>query len=71
MMKYAAASRNGITISEMSSSSGEIVIIMITVPMIENSAKMNSPSTCWSDWPMLSMSLVVRLITSPRGTRSK
>ncbi len=26
---------------------------------------------CWSDWPMLSMSFVTRLRTSPRGWLSK
>ena len=46
---------------------GLIVSIMISTPTIVSSDVMSWVRLCWSDWPMLSMSLVTRLSRSPRG----
>ena len=42
-----------------------------STPTIVSSDVMSWVRLCWSDWPMLSMSFVTRLRTSPRGWLSK
>ena len=50
---------------------GLIVSIRMSTPMTVRSDVMSWVRLCWSVWPMLSMSLVTRLRTSPRGWPSK
>ena len=70
-MSAVATSDSGTASSETTARSGLIVSIMISTPMIVNSDVMSWVSDCWSDWPMLSMSLVTRLSRSPREWPSK
>ena len=46
---------------------GLISSIITSTPMTVSSAVISWVRLCWSVWPMLSMSLVTRLSTSPRG----
>jgi hypothetical protein len=51
----------------MTASNGLIQIISASTPMIVRTAVISCVRVCWSDWAMLSMSLVTRLRMSPRG----
>ena len=55
----------------MRARSGLIVSMMTSTPTIVSSDVISWVRLCWSDWPMLSMSFVTRLRTSPRGLASK
>ena len=57
--------------SEITARIGLIVSIRISTQTIVSSDVMSWVRLCWSDWPMLSMSLVTRLSRSPRGWLSK
>ncbi len=61
----------GTTSTEISASSGLMVSIMMRTPMIVSADVMICVRLCCSDCEMLSMSLVMRLRTSPRGWSSK
>ena len=56
---------------EISASRGLIVSIMISTPMTVRTDVISWVRLCWSDWLMLSMSLVTRLRMSPRDWPSK
>ena len=70
-MRTVTTSDSGTARSEMTARSGLIVSIRISTPTIVSSDVMSWVRLCWSDWPMLSMSLVTRLSRSPRGWPSK
>ena len=70
-MRTVTTSDAGTASSEMTARIGLIVSIMISTPTIVSSDVMSWVRLCWSDWPMLSMSLVTRLSRSPRGWPSK
>ena len=70
-MKIVAASDTGTTSRETTARIGLISSIMISTPTIVSSDVIIWVRLCWSDWPMLSMSLVTRLSRSPRGWPSK
>ena len=55
----------------MTASSGLIQNMIAMTPMIVHSAVISWVSVCWSEFAMLSMSLVTRLSVSPRGWLSK
>ena len=61
----------GTTSTEMRASSQLMESIMISTPTIVSAAVMICVMLCCSDCEMLSMSLVMRLSTSPRGWSSK
>ena len=61
----------GTVSSEMTASSGLIQNMIAMTPMIVHSAVISWVSVCWSEFAMLSMSLVTRLSVSPRGWLSK
>ncbi len=61
----------GITSSEIRDSSQLMVSIMMSTPMMVSTDVMICVALCCSDCEMLSMSLVMRLSTSPRGWSSK
>ena len=61
----------GMTSSEISDSSQLMVSIMMSTPMMVSTDVMICVALCCSDCEMLSMSLVMRLSTSPRGWSSK
>ena len=70
-MKTVTTIDAGTASSETTASSGLIGSIMIRTPMIVSSDVISWVRLCWSVWPMLSMSFVTRLSTSPRGWLSK
>ena len=70
VMARIANSDTGIVTSATSASSGEIVNIMTSTPMIVSVEVSIWLSVCWRLWATLSMSLVTRLSRSPRGWRS-
>ena len=61
----------GMVIRAIRASSGETTNIMITTPITVSSDVSSWDSVCCRAWEMLSMSLVTRLSSSPRGERSK
>ena len=61
----------GTTSTEISASSQLMVSIMMSTPMMVSTEVMICVRLCCSDCEMLSMSLVTRLRTSPRGWSSK
>ncbi len=61
----------GTTSTEISASSQLMVSIMMSTPMMVSAEVMICVRLCCSDCEMLSMSLVMRLSTSPRGWSSK
>ena len=61
----------GIVTSAISASSGEITNISVTTPITVSSEVSNWLSVCCRLVEMLSMSLVTRLSSSPRGAPSK
>lgn len=67
----ATTADSGTVTSAISASSGEIRNIMISTPITVSSDETIWDSVCCSDCARLSMSLVTRDSTSPRGWRSK
>ena len=61
----------GTVSSEMIARSGLIQNMIAMTPMIVHSAVISWVRVCWSEFAMLSMSLVTRLSVSPRGCESK
>ena len=61
----------GTVTSAISASSGEIQNIIASTPTMVSSEVTSWLRVCCSVWAMLSMSLVARLSTSPRGCWSK
>ena len=61
----------GMETSAMSASSHEIQNMMPSTATTVSSDVSSCESVCCSDWPTLSMSLVTRLSSSPRGWLSK
>ena len=61
----------GTTSTEISASSQLMVSIMMSTPMMVSAEVMICVRLCCNDCEMLSMSLVMRLSTSPRGWSSK
>ena len=70
-MRIVTTSDAGTARSETTARSGLIRSIMTSTPTIVSSDVISWVRLCWSDWPMLSMSLVTRLRRSPRGWLSK
>ena len=70
-MNTVTAIDSGTVSSEMTASSGLIQNMIAMTPMIVHSAVISWVSVCWSEFAMLSMSLVTRLNVSPRGWLSK
>jgi hypothetical protein len=70
-MKSVVSRAAGTASRETTARIGLISSIMISTPTIVRSEVMSWVRLCWSDWPMLSMSLVTRLRVSPRGWPSK
>ena len=70
-MNRVTASDAGTARSDTTARMGLIRTIMISTPTIVSSDVISWVRLCWSDWPMLSMSLVTRLSRSPRGWLSK
>ena len=70
-MSTVSSTESGTASSEMRASSQLIDSIMMSTPTIVSSAVMICVRLCCSDCEMLSMSLVTRLRTSPRGWSSK
>ena len=66
-MKTVTPIESGTVSSEMMARIGLIQSIIARTPMIVHSAVMSWVSVCWSEFAMLSMSLVTRLSVSPRG----
>lgn len=62
---------SGTVASATSASSGEIQNIITSTPTMVSSEFSSCPIVCCSVWPMLSMSFVARLSTSPRFCWSK
>ena len=62
---------SGIVTSAISASSGEMTNIIVTTPTTVSSEVSSWLIVCCSVCEMLSMSLVTRLSTSPRGCWSK
>jgi len=62
---------NGMVTSAMTASSGEIQNISASTPMTNRTDVMSWANVCCSVCEMLSVSLVARLSTSPRGCWSK
>lgn len=69
--RVAIRNDSGTVTSATSASSGEIQNIITSTPMMVSSELMSWPIVCWSVCPMLSMSFVARLRTSPRWRLSK
>ena len=67
----ATSTETGTVTSAISASSGEIQNIMASTPTMVSSEVTSWLSVCCSVCAMLSMSLVARLSTSPRGCWSK
>ena len=67
----ATSTDTGTVTSAITASSGEIQNIMASTPMIVSSEVTIWLSVCCRVCAMLSMSLVARLSTSPRGCLSK
>ena len=67
----ATTADSGTVTSAITASSGEIRNIMISTPITVSSDETICDSVCCSDIARLSMSLVTRESTSPRGWRSK
>ena len=70
-MSTVTTSDAGTASSETTARIGLIVSMITSTPTIVSSDVMSWVRLCWSDWPMLSMSLVTRLSRSPRGWLSK
>ena len=66
-MRPAMTPAIGMTTREMTANSGEIQNIMINTPMIVNRALRSCCKVCSKVWETLSMSLVIRLMSSPWG----
>ena len=62
-----ATSETGTASSEIAARIGLIVSIITSTPTMVSSDVISWVRLCWSDWPMLSMSLVTRLSRSPRA----
>ena len=69
--RVATTNDSGTVTSATSASSGEIQNIIASTPTMVSSELMSWPIDCCSVCPMLSMSLVARLSTSPRCRWSK
>ena len=69
--RLATSSDSGTVTSATRASSGEIQNIITSTPTMVSRELMIWPMVCWSVCPMLSMSLVARLRTSPRVCLSK
>jgi hypothetical protein len=67
----ATTTEAGTETSAIRASSGEIQNIIASTPTMVSSEFTTWPMDCCIDWPMLSMSLVTRLSTSPRACLSK
>ena len=61
----------GIVTRAMTASSGEMENIIASIATTMTTLVSICPSVCCTDWARLSMSLVTRLSTSPRGWVSK
>ena len=61
----------GMVISAISARVGETMNIITTTPMMVNRELSSWDRVCCRVWDTLSMSLVTRLSSSPRGWRSK
>ena len=70
-MSMVTTTESGTTSSEIRASSQLMESIMMSTPMIVSATVMSCVRLCCSDCEMLSMSLVTRLSTSPRGWSSK
>jgi hypothetical protein len=71
MIARVATSETGTLSSATSASSGLIQIIIASTARTVSSDCSSWLIVCWSVWLTLSMSLVTRLSSSPRGERSK
>ena len=67
----AIAIDSGTVTSAITASSGEIQNIITSTPTTVSTEVMSCDSVCWSVCATLSMSLVTRLSSSPRGWESK
>ena len=70
-MSMVTTTDTGTTSNEMRASSQLMVSIMMRTPTMVSVDEMICVRLCCSDCEMLSMSLVMRLSTSPRGWSSK
>ena len=70
-IRAATTMDTGTVTSAITASSGEIQNIMASTPTMVSSDVSSWLSVCCSVWAMLSVSLVARLSTSPRGCWSK
>ena len=70
-MRIVTSSDSGIDTSAMSASSHEIENIIPTTPSTVSTEVNSWLRVCWRLCEMLSMSLVTRLRSSPRGCLSK
>ena len=70
-MTRAAAIEMGTATIAITASTGETQNIITSTPMSVSRLVSSCDSVCCSDWAMLSMSLVTRESSSPRGWRSK
>ena len=70
-MKIVPTIESGTVRSEMTARIGLIQSIRARTPMIVHSDVISWVRLCWSEFAMLSMSLVTRLRVSPRGWLSK
>ena len=68
---WVTSTDSGIVTSAMRDSSGEMRNIISTTPTTVSSEVSSWLIVCCRLWAMLSMSLVTRLSSSPRGWRSK
>lgn len=71
MIVRLTSSVTGTVTSATTASSGEMTTIMVMTPTTVSNEVSSWPIVCCSVWLLLSMSLVTRLSSSPRGWRSK
>ena len=70
-MRWVTSTDSGTATRATRASSGEIQNIMASTPTTVSSEVSSWLRVCWRLVEMLSMSLVTRLSSSPRGCRSK